>query len=83
MKFILSRRKENEKRRKFVCYGGFFIIVVLVMMLQIKKDREKIELLQQNNYEQIEEKEVYRNRCKMLEDLIEGSGLVIDECECR
>ena len=73
----------KKEEKQFVCYGGFFIIVVLVMMLQIKKDREKIELLQQNNYEQIEEKEVYRNRCKMLEDLIEGSGLVIDECECR
>ncbi len=73
----------KKEVKQFVCYGGFFIIVVLVMMLQIKKDREKIELLQQNNYEQIEEKEVYRNRCKMLEDLIEGSGLVIDECECR
>ena len=50
----------------------------------INNQKEKyIKELKQNNIEQAEEKEVYINRCKMLEDLIEGSGLVADECECK
>ena len=44
---------------------------------------ERINQLEQNNIEQAEEKEVYINRCKMLEDLLEGSGLVVDDCEYR
>lgn len=41
-----------------------------------------IKQLEQNNIEQIEEKEVYRNKCKLLEDLMKENGL-LDECECR
>lgn len=44
---------------------------------------EYIKQLEQNNAEQAEEKQVYINRCKMLEDMLEESGLVVDDCECN
>lgn len=50
--------------------------------INIQKEKY-IKELEQNNIEQVEEKEVYVNKCKMYEDLLEGSGLVVDECECR
>lgn len=43
---------------------------------------EQIDELKQNNIEQVEEKEVYVNKCKMYEDLMKANGL-LDECECK
>ena len=63
---------------------GLFVgvcILVYANVINIEKE-EQIKQLRQNSYEQMEEKEVYRNRCRMLEDLINQNGL-IDECECR
>lgn len=67
----------------FMMIGLFVGIFTLIYANEINIEKEEqIKQLKQNNIEQIEEKEVYRNRCKMLEDLFEGSGLVVDECEC-
>lgn len=40
-------------------------------------------LLKQSVIEQIEEKETYRNKCKMLEDYINSSNLYLDTCDCN
>lgn len=64
----------------------YVIIVIGVFILPTifaYKSNEQIKQLEQNNSEQAEEKEYYINRCKMLENLLEESGLVVDECECR
>ncbi len=64
---------------------GLFVgvcTIVYANVINIEKE-EQIKQLRQNSYEQMEEKEVYRNRCRMLEELIEGSGLVVDDCECN
>ncbi len=64
----------------------FYLVIILVVMIesgrQFKQYKEQIKELEQNNIEQAEEKEVYMNRCKMYEDLLEQNGLV-DYCECR
>ena len=57
-------------------------IISTMMIITINLDTEKIKQLEQNNIEQIEEKEVYINRCKMYEDILIEAGL-IDECECN
>lgn len=64
---------------------GLFVgvcILVYANVINIEKE-EQIKQLRQNSYEQMEEKEVYRNRCRMLEELVEGSGMVVDDCECN
>ena len=64
---------------------GLFVgtcTILYANSINIQK-QEYIEGLEQNQIEQAEEKEVYINRCKMYEDLLEGSGLVVDDCECR
>lgn len=58
------------------------MIFVIILGIQVKDNEEIIKQLEQNNIEQTEEKEVYRNRCKMYEDLMKENGL-LDECECR
>ena len=68
----------------FMMIGLFVGICTLIYANEINNEKEEqIKQLKQNNIEQIEEKKVYRNRCKMLEDLIKGSGLVVDDCECN
>lgn len=76
-----------KKETKAVCilifYAAIFGIFATFTILKYQINTDYINQLEQNNIEQIEEKEVYRNRCKMLEDLLEGSGLVVDDCECN
>lgn len=68
----------------FMIIAMFAGICTILYANSINIQKEKyIKELKQNNIEQAEEKEVYRNKCKMLEDILEGSGLVVDECECR
>lgn len=68
----------------FMMIGIFAGICTLIYANEINIGKEEqIRQLKQNNIEQIEEKEVYRNKCKMLEDLINESGLAIDYCECN
>jgi len=57
------------------------LIEVVNNSKQDESQKEYIKQLEQNNKEQMEEKEVYRNKCKMMEDLLKANGLV-DECEC-
>lgn len=59
-----------------------FIIFVIILGVQVKGNEFYIKQLEQNNIEQSEEKEVYINKCKMLEDLIKENGITLDECEC-
>lgn len=47
------------------------------------ESNEQIKQLEQNNAEQEEEKEYYITRTQQLENLLEGSGLVVDDCECN
>lgn len=49
---------------------------------QNENQSKYIKELEQNQIEQAEEKEVYRNKCKMYEDMLIKAGL-LDECECR
>lgn len=67
----------------FMLVGMFAGIctILYVNSINIQK-QEYIEKLEQNEIEQAEEKEVYRNRCKMYEDILEVNGL-LDECECN
>ena len=44
---------------------------------------EQIKQLEQNNAEQAEEKEYYITRTQQLENLLEESGLIVDDGECR
>lgn len=63
---------------------GLFVgtcTILYANSINIQK-QEYIEGLEQNQIEQAEEKEVYINRCKMYEELLEVNGL-LDECECR
>ncbi len=79
--------KKEIKVKKWIY---IFMIVAMIVgvctliyanITSIEKE-EQIKQLKQNNIEQMEEKEVYRNRCRMLEDFINQNGL-IDECECN
>ena len=67
----------------------FMIITMLIgactLIYSTKVNQQQdscIKRLEQNNIEQIEEKEVYINRCKMYEDFLKVNGL-LDECRCR
>ena len=67
----------------FMLVGMFAGICTILYANSINIQKEKyIKELEQNQIEQAEEKEVYRNRCKMLEDLLEVNGL-LDEYECE
>lgn len=70
-------------RKEFICYAIFLIVVVMISISQIKEERERNKVLEQSNKEQIEEKEVYVRRCKMLEDLMIENGIAVDDCDCR
>ena len=64
------------------------MLVVLMIFLTITcialdENDEQIKQLKQSNVEIQQECEVYRNRCLELENIIEGTGLVVDNCECR
>ena len=70
------------------------IILILVTLACLVTDYheqdEQIKQLKQSNVEIQQECEVYRNRsqeyedrCLELENIIEGCGLVVDNCECR
>lgn len=69
-------------RKEFICYAIFLIVVAMIAILQIKEERERNKVLEQSNKEQIEEKEVYVRRCKMLEDLMIENGIAVDDCNC-
>lgn len=70
-----------------------YIFMIITMLIgastliyankEINQKEEQIKQLKQNNIEQAEEKEVYINRCKMLEDLINERGLAVDNCDCK
>lgn len=61
--------------KKDTKYFIFYLAIVILIMLengrQFKDYEEQIRQLEQNKIEQVEEKEVYRNRCKMMEELLE------------
>lgn len=63
------------------------IILILVTLACLVTDYheqdEQIKQLKQSNVEIQQECEVYRSRCLELENIIEGTGLVVDNCECR
>lgn len=64
--------------------GISLLIITIVNGIQnYKVGSEYIKYLEQNNIEQTEEKEVYINRCKTLEDLMKENGITLDKCECR
>ena len=79
-------KKEIKVKR---CIYIFMIIAMLIgastliyANKEINQKEEQIKQLKQNNIEQIEEKEVYINQCKMYEDFINQNGLV-DNCDCN
>lgn len=61
----------------------YVVIVTTLMIMMINLDTEKIKQLKQSNIEIQQECEVYRNRCLKLENMLEGTGLVVDNCECK
>ncbi len=61
----------------------YVVIVTTLMIMMINLDTEKIKQLKQSNIEIQQKCEVYRNRCLKLENMLEGTGLVVDNCECR
>lgn len=74
-----------EKIIYFVILVAWIILLIITIVngtQNYKVGSEYMKYLQQNSIEQIEEKEVYINRCKMYEDLLEANGM-LDECECR
>ncbi len=75
-------RKELRKALIDFIIALLLFILTIILVRDYLKDIEYIKELEQNNIEQAEEKEVYINRCKMYEDLLEANGL-LDECECR
>lgn len=58
------------------------ILSLFSITYRIMSKSEYVKYLEQNQIEQAEEKEVYVNKCKMYEDLLEANGL-LDECECK
>lgn len=77
--------KKIEKIMHFVILVAWIILLIVFILNGIQNYRlssEQIKQLKQNQIEQAEEKEVYINRCKMYEELLEVNGL-LDECECR
>lgn len=65
-----------------IVFSALFILIAMDMKINSESQDEYINQLEQNAYEQIEEKEVYVNKCKIYEDLLKSNGL-LDECECR
>ena len=67
--------------------GLALVILTLVPLFTVvcgitEKDNY-IKQLEQNNFEQIEEKEYYITRTQELENIIKDSGIVVDDCECE
>ena len=74
---------------------GLCVLVVTPLLIEItdnlkQNESEQIKQLKQSNIEITQECEVYKNRseeyenrCLELENIIEGTGLVVDNCECR
>lgn len=64
----------------------FLILVAVALIILCFRvnvdDREEIKQLKQSVIEQKQEVESYRNRNQELENIIEESGLVVDNCEC-
>ena len=70
----------------------FVICIAVIAVIIVKFANTNIRYAQQDNYikqlkqsltEQVQECEVYRNRCKTLEEQMIAEGLVVDNCECR
>ncbi len=68
----------------------YVVIVTTLMIMMINLDTEQIKQLEQSNVELTQECELYKNRsaeyenrCLELEEMLEGTGLVVDNCECR
>lgn len=58
-------------------------IALIILCLRVNvDDREEIKQLKQSVVEQKQETESYRNRSLELENIIEESDLVVDNCEC-
>lgn len=72
----------KKETKDFIFYLAIVIFIMIESGKQFKEYEYQIIQLQQNQIEQAEEKEVYVNKCKMYEDILETNGL-IDECECR
>lgn len=69
--------------KKFI---NIILIIILIQVIYLVVDNEvelkkKNYLLEQSLNEQTEEKEVYINKCKMLEDMLYSNFL--DTCECH
>jgi len=66
---------------------AFAIFIIIILIISIKSNKstqsEKVKQLEQSLSEQVQECEVYRNRCKILEDRLIEEGLVVDNCECN
>lgn len=64
----------------------FLILVAVALIILCFRvnvdDREEIKQLKQSVVEQKQEAESYRNRSLELENMLEESGLVVDNCEC-
>lgn len=66
----------------------FLVLAIGVVAIGIAEtmysgaSNEEIKQLKQSNIEIQQECEVYRNRCLKLENMLEGTGLVVDNCEC-
>lgn len=69
--------------REIIIAFLIFCLLAPIVDYKITGKDEEIKQLKQSNTELTQECEVYRNRCLELENIIEGTGLVIDNCECR
>lgn len=67
----------------FIVLISFVMTIAILEMTFDSNSNEQIKQLKQSLTEQIQECEVYRNRCLELENIIESCGLVVDNCECR
>lgn len=78
------RKQKGFVELVFIIWIWMIVIAILAL---INTDNEKTEdyihQLEQSLVEQIQEKECYIERTKQLENIIEGTGLVVDNCECR
>ncbi len=59
------------------------LVTLACLVTDYHEQDEQIKQLKQSNVEIQQECEVYRNRCLELENIIEGTGLVVDNCECK
>ncbi len=67
----------------FIVLMSFVVTIAILEMTFDSNSNEQIKQLKQSNMEIQQECEVYRNRNQELENMIEESGLVVDNCECR